>query len=129
MKTAVVFKKIYFFNGENPIVEINAIFPEHSSTLVNGELINFGMKRGSTTNGYILYLVSDSDNEPKEINPEDTQEVGFKWWAKLSTVLNDYPTNKWMIFDHKKFIPDAIKKTEEFDKINEMDMKNFIFSI
>jgi hypothetical protein len=30
MKTAVVFKKIYFFNGENPIVEINAIFPEQT---------------------------------------------------------------------------------------------------
>ena len=42
MKTAVVFKKIYFFNGENPIVEINAIFPEHSSTLVNGDIIYEG---------------------------------------------------------------------------------------
>jgi hypothetical protein len=43
MKTAVVFKKIYFFNiGENPIVEINAIFPEHSSTLVNGDIVYEG---------------------------------------------------------------------------------------
>jgi len=42
MKTAVVVKKIYFFNGENPIVEINAIFPEHSSTLVNGDIVYEG---------------------------------------------------------------------------------------
>lgn len=38
MKTAVVFKKIYFFNiGENPIVEINAIFPDEIQAVVNGE--------------------------------------------------------------------------------------------
>ena len=99
------------------------------STLVNGEIVNFGMKRGSTTNGYILYLVSESNDEPKEVNPEDTQEVGFKWWAKLSSVLDDYRIDKWMILDHQKFIPDAIHKTNEFDKISEMELKNYIFNI
>jgi hypothetical protein len=87
------------------------------------------MKRGSTTNGYILYLVSDSNDEPKEVKPEDTQEVGFKWWAKLSSVLDDYPIEKWMILDHQKFIPDTIYKTDEFDKISEMELKNYIFNI
>ena len=37
MKTKVVFKKIYWFNGENPIVEINAIFPDELQAVVNGE--------------------------------------------------------------------------------------------
>ena len=99
------------------------------STLVNGKLVNFGMKRGSTTNGYILYLVSDSNDEPKEVKPEDTQEVGFKWWAKLSYVLDNYQVDKWMILDHQKFIPDAIHKTDEFDKISELELKNYIFNI
>lgn len=42
MKTKVVFKKIYWFNGENPIVEINAIFPEHSQTDERGEVLYEG---------------------------------------------------------------------------------------
>ena len=42
MKTEVVFKKIYWFNGENPIVEINAIFPEHSQTDERGEVLYEG---------------------------------------------------------------------------------------
>ena len=42
MKTKVVFKKIYWFNGENPIVEINAIFPEHSRKHSNGDTLYEG---------------------------------------------------------------------------------------
>jgi ADP-ribose pyrophosphatase YjhB (NUDIX family) len=99
------------------------------STLINGKIINFGMKRGSTTNGYILYLVSDSNNEPKEITPEDTQEVGFKWWAKLDTVLAIYPNDKWMILDHQKFIPDAISKIAEFDMKSKESINEHLFNI
>jgi ADP-ribose pyrophosphatase YjhB (NUDIX family) len=99
------------------------------STIVNGKMVNFGMKRGSTTYGYILYLVSDTNDEPKEVSPLDTQEVGFKWWAKLDTVLNDYPNDKWMILDHQKFIPDAIQKTTEIDKMFGDELKNYVFNI
>jgi hypothetical protein len=43
MKTKVVFKKISWFNeDENPIVEINAIFPEEIESVVNGETIYMG---------------------------------------------------------------------------------------
>ena len=42
MKTKVIFKKIYWFNGENPIVEVNAIFPEELEAVVNGERIYMG---------------------------------------------------------------------------------------
>ena len=43
MKTKVVFKKIYWFDDEpNPIVEINAIFPEEIESKVNGETLYMG---------------------------------------------------------------------------------------
>ena len=42
MKTKVVFKKIYWFNAENPIVEVNAIFPEEIENKVNGETLYMG---------------------------------------------------------------------------------------
>ena len=42
MKTKVIFKKIYWFNAENPIVEINAIFPEEIESKVNGETLYMG---------------------------------------------------------------------------------------
>jgi ADP-ribose pyrophosphatase YjhB (NUDIX family) len=97
------------------------------STLIDGKLINFGMKRGSTTNGYILYLVSESNDYPKEIAPQDTQEVGFKWWSKLDTVLSDYPNEKWMILNHQKFIPDTISKLNDFDTCTNKDKYLFNF--
>lgn len=42
MKTKVVFKKIYWFDEPNPIVEVNAIFPEEIESKVNGETIYMG---------------------------------------------------------------------------------------
>lgn len=42
MKTKVIFKKIYWFDEPNPIVEVNAIFPEEIESVVNGETIYIG---------------------------------------------------------------------------------------
>ena len=42
MKTKVVFKKISWFNGENPIVEINTIFPEYSTQHSSGDILYEG---------------------------------------------------------------------------------------
>ena len=42
MKTKVVFKKISWFDEPNPIVEINAIFPEEIESKVNGETLYMG---------------------------------------------------------------------------------------
>lgn len=42
MKTKVVFKKISWFDEPNPIVEINAIFPEEIEKKVNGETLYMG---------------------------------------------------------------------------------------
>lgn len=78
----------------------------------------FGMKRGSETNGYVIYLKSDTDTAPKEIAPQDTEEVNTKWWAPLGSVLTDYSDDRWMILDHKKFIPDTIKAIDAFKKLS-----------
>ena len=42
MKTKVVFKKISWFDEPNPIVEVNAIFPEYSQTDERGEVLYEG---------------------------------------------------------------------------------------
>ena len=42
MKTKVVFKKISWDGGEDPTVEINAIFPEEVERIANGETFYLG---------------------------------------------------------------------------------------
>lgn len=42
MKTKVVFKKLSWGEGEDPIVEVNAIFPEEIVSKVNGETFYLG---------------------------------------------------------------------------------------
>ena len=78
----------------------------------------FGMKRGSETNAYIIYLKSETDTAPREVAPQDTEEVNTKWWAPLGSVLTDYSDDRWMILDHKKFIPDAVKAIDAFKKLS-----------
>lgn len=78
----------------------------------------FGMKRGSETNGYVIYLKSDTDIAPKEVAPIDTEEVNTKWWVLLGSVLTDYSDDRWMILDHKKFIPDTINAIDAFKKLS-----------
>jgi hypothetical protein len=95
----------------------------------NGEKFNFGMERGSTTKAYIIYFDSNSNDEPKEIAPQDTIEVGFKWWAELDTVLSDYDVNRWMILDHMSFIPDAIALLNDFDTKSDSYKEAFRFNI
>jgi len=86
--------------------------------LYHTEIATFGMKRGSETNGYVIYLKSDTDTAPHEVAPQDTEEVNTKWWAPLGSVLIDYPDERWMMLDHKKFIPDTIKVIEAFKKLS-----------
>lgn len=42
MKTKVVFKKISWFDDKNPIIEINAIFPEQSMAHRSGDILYEG---------------------------------------------------------------------------------------
>lgn len=91
--------------------------------------VDFGMERGSITNGYILYFKGDTNQEPRETNPADTQEVNFKWWSELDSVLTDYSDVRWMIKDHQKFIPDSVQVIEEFEKLDSSEQESKRFNI
>jgi hypothetical protein len=90
--------------------------------------VDFGMERGSITNGYILYFIGDSDKAPKETTPADTQEVNFKWWTDLDSVMSDYPDDRWMIKDHQKFIPDSIKIIDSFESLSRVEQEKNRFN-
>lgn len=79
----------------------------------------WGLVRGSETNAHVLYMKSDTDECPAEVDPEDTVEINKKWWAPLSSVIADYPIDRWMIADHTKFIPDAIRAIDIFNLLSE----------
>jgi len=83
----------------------------------------WGLVRGSETNAHILYIKSDTDNEPTEIDPEDTVEINKKWWAPLDSVLTDYNIDRWMIADHRKFIPDTISMISSFNQLSKSDQQ------
>jgi hypothetical protein len=89
---------------------------------------SWGMKRGSETSAYVLYIKSETDAAPKEVAPQDTEEVNTKWWGKLSTVLSDYPEDRWMIFDHQKFIPATVKAVADFKalSVDEQEKMKFV---
>jgi len=80
----------------------------------NGEQINFGMERGSKSTGYVIYLKTETDIEPNEIEQKDKEEVENKWWNPLDTVLTDYPDTQWMIKDHQKLIEAAKNAITDF---------------
>jgi ADP-ribose pyrophosphatase YjhB (NUDIX family) len=71
----------------------------------DGSPMEFGIQRGSSSEGYVVYIKSDTDVAPKEVDPLDTEEVHAKWWAPLNFVLQNYPDDRWMILDHKRLIP------------------------
>ena len=88
MKTKVVFKKIYWCNAENPIVEINAIFPEEIESKVNGETLYMGYAHiGQHTaihedflnkNEVGVYKVENaSQNDYKELALE-LEQIGYE---------------------------------------------------
>lgn len=93
----------------------------------NGELVNFGTKRGSSSQGYIVYFESSSDKAPKETNPLDTEEINKKWWNSLNdTLLID--NDKWMIIDHKKLVINAIIELEKFNCKEDNDKNQYLMN-
>ena len=65
----------------------------------DNSIITFGPERHSETNVYVLYIKTDTEIEPEEIEYEDKIEVGKKYWVGLE---NQILTNKklWMIPEH-----------------------------
>lgn len=81
------------------------------SEIQDDNIIEFGMERESSTEVYLLYIKSNTDNQPKETLPLDSIEVGKKFWVGLKDKL----LNKliWMIPEHGeylKLVDDVIDK-------------------
>jgi len=78
--------------------------PRYWSYSVNqdGKIITFGPERKSETSVYVLYIKTDTDVEPAEIEHEDKIEVGKKYWIGLD---NPILSNKeiWMIPEHSLY--------------------------
>jgi 8-oxo-dGTP pyrophosphatase MutT (NUDIX family) len=75
----------------------------HYAAIQDGATIEFGMDRGSTSHGFVLYFPGPSEKEPVEGNPLDSEEVNKKWWHPLDQVLA-ISDDKWMMDDHKRLI-------------------------
>jgi hypothetical protein len=78
------------------------------------EIITFGIERKSSTDVYILYIQTNVDDEPKEIDYEDNIEVNKKYWINLD---NSILSNKelWMIPEHSKYFIHAKYILDNFD--------------
>ncbi len=83
----------------------------------DGQIIEFGIKRKSNTNVYVLYIESDSDTEPIEADPTDFIEVGSKKWVDLD---NHTLANKelWMIPEHSTYFTSARIILDRFDDLS-----------
>ena len=81
----------------------------------NGTTIEFGMKRGSSSSGYVIYYESPSGAEPKEENPLDTEEVNKKWWHPFDEEILNIDEDDWMIIDHKKIVEKALTEVAAFE--------------
>lgn len=90
-------------------------------------IVEFGVKRYSTTNAQILLLLTDDNVEPLEIMHEDHEEIKSKWWEDINTILDNYNENEWMLEDHMKFIPDAINKINEFKQYDNLIKETYKF--
>jgi hypothetical protein len=102
------------------------------SEVQDEQVIEFGFERASKTKARIVYIKTDDEVEPREINPSDTEEIGAKWWANIHTVLEPTKPGKnmeddWMMFDHMRFIPDTIKKLEWFNQLSAQEKENYRF--
>jgi 8-oxo-dGTP pyrophosphatase MutT (NUDIX family) len=84
----------------------------HYTAVQDGNNIEFGIDRGSTSYGYILYYKSDTDNAPIEVRQSDTIEIGEKRWIPFNRELLEIPDDQWMIIDHKKIVEAALEVME-----------------
>jgi len=84
------------------------------SMIQDGNIVECGIDRNSESDAHILLLITEDDVIPKECDHTDKHEITSKWWEDIYCVLNKYPTTEFMLEDHRKFIPDSIKKVHEF---------------
>ena len=107
--------KIGIFNGENRDPRYWSY-----SAFQDGKLITFGPKRYSATELYVLYIHTDDDVEPDEIDCEDKIEVGGKYWIELNNpILKN--NELWMIPEHSLYFNHATCAIETFKSLSEED--------
>ena len=93
----------------------------------DNEIIEFGFERPSRTKAHIIYIETDDEVEPVEIDPEDMEEINSKWWENIYTVLSTHSEDEWMLYDHMRFVPDSIQKLEWFKQLTMQDKETFRF--
>lgn len=76
--------------------------------------IEFGEERYSVAYLNAVIIYTEDNVEPKEVDPDDVNEINNKWWYDINKVLNDYPEKLWMCQDHRTFIQPVIDVVKEF---------------
>lgn len=102
------------------------------SEFQDGKIIEFGFERASKTKARIVFIETEDEVEPHEVDPEDTNEIGAKWWADINTILNSSKPGEnieddWMLEDHMRFIPDTINKLEWFKQLSKEEKESYRF--
>ena len=93
--------------------------PRYWTYRYNGK--TFGMKRGSSSHGYVLYIITDKykDVISKLSNAAvDINEVAGKWWMDITQVL-DINDDEWMIIDHKNIVKAANEKIKLYHDLRQ----------
>lgn len=82
----------------------------------DGQIIEFGIKRKSSTNVYVLYLESDSNDKPSESEPSDMIEINSKRWVNLNSPIL---SNKeiWLVPEHSIYFSFAVSLLNRFDEL------------
>ena len=93
------------------------------------EYESFGMKRYSTTHGFVLYYHGEA---PLLTVPEDDVEVqqlgpSEKRWLELDSL--DVSSDAWMIEDHSKIVLKAQASVAGFDLLSEEEKKQYLYNI
>ncbi len=97
------------------------------SAIQDGKVVTFGIPRESSSVAHILYIETEGDVEPEETEQEDKTEIQSKWWQSVYGVFDSHPESDWMLEDHMRFIPDSIKRIEEFGLLNLEAKQKFKF--
>lgn len=93
------------------------------SSIQDGKLIEFGVDRESSTTLSVLYI-NCTDEEPKEIDPTDTIEIGAKKWVEIGVVSRD-PCD-WFIPEHAKYLDLCLEAISQFEALTPEEQAQFL---
>ena len=82
------------------------------SAIQDSKLIEFGVDRESSTTLSVLFI-NCTDEEPKEIDPTDTIEIGSKKWVEVGVVSRN-PCD-WFIPEHASYLDICLGAIVQFE--------------